>query len=246
MLHGGECLQPLGPELVAECLKSCPQDARGVSASMAVLGLGSQQALQQWHALWLQCQQMHLCSQEALVEAAPGPRPPPPDQGPLKHELIHGAEMRLREPSWTPLTDPQGYTGERAQLLSSLPGQGTFCGQDGEHLDSGVHTPDDSSTCSSEPIQMPIIHHRKQPLKKMMKKTLTPAMPQLDSSPRDSHWPAHIGGFIKGLEVASTVASEKPPLRPHAKSPLVTRNRSLSSPSRIHASEEDRRRPAGR
>ncbi|XP_059550575.1 pleckstrin homology domain-containing family G member 4B isoform X2 [Myotis daubentonii] len=246
MLHRGECLQPLGPELVAECLKSCPQDARGVSASVAVLGLGSQQALQQWHALWLQCQQMHLCSQEALFEALPGPGAPPPDQGPLKHELIQGAEMRLCEPSWTPLTDPQGYAGERAQLLSSLPGQVTFCGQDGEHLDSGVHTPDDSSTCSSEPIQMPIIHHRKQPLKKMMKKTLTSAMPQLDSSPRDSHWPAHTGGFIKGLEVASTVASEKkPPLRPHAKSPLVTRNRSLSSPSRIHASEEDRRRPAG-
>ncbi|XP_014404176.1 PREDICTED: pleckstrin homology domain-containing family G member 4B isoform X5 [Myotis brandtii] len=120
-----------------------------------------------------------------------------------------------------------------------------FCLADGEHLDSGVHTPDDSSTCSSEPIQMPIIHHRKQPLKKMMKKTLTSEMPQLDSSPRDSHWPAHTGGFIQGLDVASTVASEKkPPLRPHAKSPLVTRNRSLSSPSRIHASE-DRRRPAG-
>ncbi|XP_070268106.1 pleckstrin homology domain-containing family G member 4B [Myotis yumanensis] len=246
MLHGGECLQPLGPELVAKCLESCPQDAGGVSASVAVLGLGSQQALQQWHALWLQCQQMHLCSQEALFEAAPGPGATPPDQGPLKHELIQGAKMRLREPSWTPLTDPQGCAGERAQLLFSLPRQVTFCGQDGEHLDSSVHTPDDSSTCSSEPIQMPIIHHRKQPLKKMMKKTLTSEMPQLDSSPRDSHWPAHTGGFIKGLEVASTVASEKkPPLRPHAKSPLVTRNRSLSSPSRIHSSEEDRRRTAG-
>lgn len=55
MLHGSEWLQPLGPELVAECLKSCPQNARGVSASMAVLGLGSPQALQQWHALWPRC-----------------------------------------------------------------------------------------------------------------------------------------------------------------------------------------------
>lgn len=190
---------------------------------------------------------MHLCSQEALFEAAPGPGTPPPDQGPLKHELVQGPEMRFCEPSWTPLTDPQGCAGEWAQLLSSLPRQVTFCGQDGERLDSGVHTPDDSSTCSSEPIQMPVIHHRKQPLKKMMKKTLTSEMPQPDSGPRDSHWPAHTGAFIKGLDVASTVASEKkPPLRSHAKSPLVTRNRSLSSPSRIHASEEDRRRPAGR
>lgn len=243
MLHSSECLQPLGPELVAEYLKSCPQDAMGVSASMAVLGLGGQQALKQWHALWLQCQQMHLCSQEALSEAASGPGAPPPDQGPLKPELNQGAEVRLREPSWTPLTAPQGCAAERAQLLSSLPGQVPFCGQDGEHLDSGVHTPDDSSTCSSEPIQIPIVHHRKHPLKKMMKKTLTSEVPQLDSSPRDSHWPAHTGVFAKGLEVAS---EKKSPLRPHAKSPLVTRHRSLSSPSRIHASEEDRRRPAGR
>lgn len=243
MLHSSESLQPLGPELVAEYLKSGPQDAMGVSASLAVLGLGGQQALKQWHALWLQCQQMHLCSQEALFEAASGPGAPPPDQGPLKPKLNQGAEVRLHEPSWTPLAAPQGCDGERASLLSSLPGQVTSCGQDGEHLDSGVHSPDDSSPGSPEPIQIPIIHHRKHPLKKMMKKTLPSEAPQQDSSPRDSPWPAHTGVFVRGLEVAS---EKKPPLRPHARSPLGTRNRSLSSPSRIHTPEEDRRRPAGR
>ncbi|XP_045427528.1 pleckstrin homology domain-containing family G member 4B isoform X3 [Pipistrellus kuhlii] len=236
MLHSSECLQPLGPELAAEYLKSCPQDAK------AVLGLGGQQALEQWHALWLRCQQMHLCPQKALFEAASGPSAPPPDQELLKPELIQGAEMRLREPSWTPLAAPQGCAGERARLLPGLPGQVSFCGQDGEHLDSGVRAPDDSSTCPSEPIQIPVVHHRRHPLKKMMKKTLSSEAPPLDSSPRDSHWPAHTGVCDRGLEVAS---EKKPPLRPHTRSPLVTRTRSLSSPSRIHASEEDRRRPAG-
>ncbi|KAJ8791163.1 hypothetical protein J1605_020833 [Eschrichtius robustus] len=51
----------------------------------------------------------------------------------------------------------------------------------------------------------------------------------------------------EGLEVASTtVASEKqPPLRPRAESPRLPRNRSLSSPSRIHPSEEDGKGRAG-
>ncbi|XP_036136708.1 pleckstrin homology domain-containing family G member 4B [Molossus molossus] len=132
--------------------------------------------------------------------------------------------------------------GEFAQWVR----QSQFCELEGEHLDPGVHTPDSSSACSSEPIHNPGIHHRKHPLKKIMKKTLSFEIPQLDSNPRDSHWPGHTGVFIKGLEVTSTLASEKkPPLRPRAESPLVTRNRSLSSPSRIHSSEEDRRRPAG-
>ncbi|XP_054434624.1 pleckstrin homology domain-containing family G member 4B [Pteronotus mesoamericanus] len=244
--HCSECLERLGPGLVAEYLKSCHQEAMGVSANTAVVGLGGQQALAQWHALRLQCQQAPLHSQEALSEAAPGPGPLPLDQSPLKRELVQGAEMRHREASWIPPTDPEGHTGEWARLLSSLPGQVALCGQGGEHLDPGVHDPDNSSTCSSEPTQTPTIHHRKHPVKKIMKKTLSFEIPQLDSGPRDSHWPGHTGVFIKGLEVTSTVASEKKPsLRAPAESPPVTLNRSLSSPSRIQPSEGDRRRPAG-
>ncbi|XP_045042308.2 pleckstrin homology domain-containing family G member 4B isoform X4 [Desmodus rotundus] len=241
-LHCRDCLQRLGPELVAEYLKSCRQEALGESAHVAVLSLGGQQALGQWHALRLQCQQAHLHSQEALSESAPGPSAPPPDQSPLQLELVLGAETRYGEASWVPLTDPKGCIGEWAQLLSSLPRQVALCGQEGEHLDPHVHTPDDSSACSSEPTQTPIIHHRKHPVKKIMKKTLSFEIPQLDSGLRDSHWPGHTGVFIKGLEVTSTMASEK---KPHVESLPVTLNRSLSSPSRIHPCEEDRRRPAG-
>ncbi|KAM5330960.1 pleckstrin homology domain-containing family G member 4B isoform 2-T2 [Glossophaga mutica] len=237
-----ECLERLGPELVAEYLKRCRQEALGEPANMAVSVLGGQQALGQWHALRLQCQQAHLHSHEALSESALGPSALPLDQSPLQLKLVQGAEIRRSEASWV----LEGRTGEWARLLSSLPRHVALPEQEGEHLDPGVHTPDDSSTCSSEPTQTPVIHHRKHPVKKIMKKTLSFEIPQLDSGPRDSHWPGHTGVFIKGLEVTSTVASEKKASpRPHAESPPVTLNRSLSSPSRIHPCEEDRRRLAG-
>ncbi|XP_053513162.1 pleckstrin homology domain-containing family G member 4B isoform X2 [Artibeus jamaicensis] len=243
-LHCRECLEHLGPELVAEHLKRCRREALGEPADLAVLDLGGQQAPGQWHALRLQCHQAHLHSREALSESALGPDAPPPDQSPLQLKVVQGAETGHGEASWDPLTDAEGHTGEWARLLSSLPI--TPCGQEGEHLDPGVHTSDDSSTCSSEPTQTPVIHHRKHPVKKIMKKTLNFEIPQLDSGPRDSHWPGHTGVFIKGLEVTSTTASEKKPSpRPRAESPPVALNRSLSSPSRIHPCEGDQRRPAG-
>lgn len=247
-LHCCECLERLGPELTAEHLRRGRQEALGEPASMAVLGLDGQQALRQWHASRLQCQQAHLHSHEALSESAPGPSAPPPDQSPLQQlELAHGAELRHSEASWVPLTGPEGRTGERARLLPGLSGQVALCGQEAEPLDPGAHTADDGSARSSEPTQTPITHHRKHPVKKIMKKTLSFEIPQLDSGPRDSHWPGHTGVFIRGLEVTSSVASEKKPSpRPHAASPPAALSRSLSSPSRIHPCEEDRRRPAGR
>uniref|UniRef100_A0A452VCI0 Pleckstrin homology and RhoGEF domain containing G4B n=1 Tax=Ursus maritimus TaxID=29073 RepID=A0A452VCI0_URSMA len=242
----------LGPEPVTEYLKSCHQEATELTAqsfpgaSTVAAGLGSQRALRQWHALGLQSPQTRLCFQEALSEVSPDPGSPPLDQRPLKHELARGAERRHCEPSWMPPTDPEGNAGEQAHLLPGLPGQASLCRQEGEHLAPGVPSPHDSPTYSSEPNQTPTTHPRKHPLKKIMRKTRSFEIAQLDSGPRDAHWPGHTGVFIRGLEVTSTMASEKkPPPRPHAESPLVTRNRSLSSPSRTHRSEEDRRRQAG-
>uniref|UniRef100_A0A452S9A5 Pleckstrin homology and RhoGEF domain containing G4B n=1 Tax=Ursus americanus TaxID=9643 RepID=A0A452S9A5_URSAM len=242
----------LGPEPVTEYLKSCHQEATELTAqsfpgaSTVAAGLGSQRALRQWHALGLQSPQTRLCFQEALSEVSPDPGSPPLDQRPLKHELARAAERRHCEPSWMPPTDPEGHAGEQAHLLPGLPGQASLCRQEGEHLAPGVPSPHDSPTYSSEPNQTPTTHPRKHPLKKIMRKTRSFEIAQLDSGPRDAHWPGHTGVFIRGLEVTSTMASEKkPPPRPHAESPLVTRNRSLSSPSRTHRSEEDRRRQAG-
>uniref|UniRef100_A0A4X2LWS9 Pleckstrin homology and RhoGEF domain containing G4B n=1 Tax=Vombatus ursinus TaxID=29139 RepID=A0A4X2LWS9_VOMUR len=102
---------------------------------------------------------------------------------------------------------------------------------------------DNISTCYSEPIQSPTTRHRKHPFKKIMKKTQSFELPQLDSSPSELHRHGYTGVYIKGLEVASNVASEKKHgQRPNVKSPLISRNRSLSSPSRIHHTEEERKR----
>uniref|UniRef100_A0A7N4PFM1 Pleckstrin homology and RhoGEF domain containing G4B n=1 Tax=Sarcophilus harrisii TaxID=9305 RepID=A0A7N4PFM1_SARHA len=102
---------------------------------------------------------------------------------------------------------------------------------------------DNISTCYSEPIQSPTTRHRKHPFKKIMKKTQSFELPQLDNSPSELHRHGYSGVYIKGLEVASSVATEKKHgQRPNVKSPLVSRNRSLSSPSRIHHTEEERKR----
>uniref|UniRef100_A0A5F8G510 Pleckstrin homology and RhoGEF domain containing G4B n=1 Tax=Monodelphis domestica TaxID=13616 RepID=A0A5F8G510_MONDO len=102
---------------------------------------------------------------------------------------------------------------------------------------------DNISTCYSEPIQSPTTRHRKHPFKKIMKKTQSFELPQLDSSPSELHRHGYTGVYIKGLEVASNVAAEKKHgQKPNIKSPLVSRNRSLSSPSRIHHTEEERKR----
>ncbi|XP_073747245.1 pleckstrin homology domain-containing family G member 4B [Callorhinus ursinus] len=252
MQQCSECLEYLGPEPVTEYLESCHREATELTAqgfpgaSAVAAGLGSQRTLHQRHTLGLQSPQTRLCFQEALSGVSPDPGTPPLDQRALKHELAQAAERRHREPSWTPPTDPEDCVGKRAQLLPGLPGQASLSRQEGEHLAPGVPSPHDSPTCSSTPIQTPTTHPRKHPLKKIMRKTRSFEIAQLDSGPRDAPWPGHTGVFIRGLEVTSSVASKKQsPPRLHAESPLVTRSRRLSSPSRIHPSEEGRRRQAG-
>lgn len=238
-----ERLELRGPEPGTECVQSCPQEAAELTvqsfaeASTAAVALGGPRVLRQT--------QPHF--QEALSGVGPDPGTPPLDQRALEPELAPGTERRHRELSWAPPTDPEGRTGKQAQLLPGLPRRAPPCRQETEPLAPAVPSPQDSTPCSSERIQTPTTHPRKQPLKKMMRKTRSFEIAQLDSGPRDAPWPGHTGVFIRGLEVTSTVASEKkPPPRPHAESPLVTRNQSLSSPSGTHPSEEDGRRRAGR
>nr|XP_054411277.1 pleckstrin homology domain-containing family G member 4B isoform X3 [Pongo abelii] len=265
---------PLDPEasassLLAECLRSCHQEATSVAAEafpgagVAVLkphALGRLWASQQ--DLWLQYPQTRLRLEEALSKAASDPSLPPLAQSPPKHERAQEAMRRPHKPPSVPSTDSEGGAWEPAQPLSSLPGRALLCGQDGEPLGPGLCAPwdplsplgglpgagattahlEDSSACSSEPIQTLASRPRKHPQKKMIKKTQSFEIPQPDSGPRDSCQPDHTGVFSKGLEVTSTVATEKKLLlRQRARSPPVTRSRSLSSPSGLHPAEEDGR-----
>nr|XP_056713772.1 pleckstrin homology domain-containing family G member 4B [Euleptes europaea] len=106
---------------------------------------------------------------------------------------------------------------------------------------------DNISTCYSEPVQTPTTRHRKHPLKKIMKKTQSFELTRNESNHCEQLHPGYTGVYIRGLEVASNVVAEKRHTqRSNVKSPLIGRNRSLSSPSRIpHVAEEEEKKRAG-
>uniref|UniRef100_A0A673JT06 Pleckstrin homology and RhoGEF domain containing G4B n=1 Tax=Sinocyclocheilus rhinocerous TaxID=307959 RepID=A0A673JT06_9TELE len=83
-------------------------------------------------------------------------------------------------------------------------------------------TVDSSASCHSEPL----MRHRKQPLKKIMKKTLSYELPARDKA----H--GYSGVYIRGLQVTNNVCVEKKLERPDVTSPALCRSRSMSSPSR--------------
>lgn len=97
-------------------------------------------------------------------------------------------------------------------------------------------TIDSSISCHSEPVYSGAAHHRKQPLKKIMKKTMSYELTPRDSGHLDaSHLHGYTGVYIKGLEVANNVSIEKKLQRPDMTSPALGRSRSMSSPARTHS-----------
>uniref|UniRef100_A0A8D2JEU1 Pleckstrin homology and RhoGEF domain containing G4B n=1 Tax=Varanus komodoensis TaxID=61221 RepID=A0A8D2JEU1_VARKO len=105
---------------------------------------------------------------------------------------------------------------------------------------------DNISTCYSEPIQASTTRHRKHPLKKIMKKTQSFELTRHESDHCELHHHGYTGVYIRGLEVASNVAAEKRNTqRSNIRSPLVSRNHSLSSPSRIHHTENEEEKKRG-
>ncbi|XP_006876969.1 PREDICTED: pleckstrin homology domain-containing family G member 4B [Chrysochloris asiatica] len=115
----------------------------------------------------------------------------------------------------------------------SLPAspQGTSPSQADTYLGPGGLL-DNGSPCQPEPTPGPRL--RKHPLKKMMKTQSFEAF--LPAGSRDPRQPRHTGVHIRGLEVTSSVAAE---------TPLLVRNRSQSSPSRVQHPEEDGRTHVG-
>lgn len=97
-------------------------------------------------------------------------------------------------------------------------------------------TIDSTISCHSEPIYSGAAARvRKQPMKKIMKKTMSYEMTPRDSGHSDiSHIHGYTGVYIKGLEVANNVSAEKKLQRPDVTSPALGRSRSMSTPSRIH------------
>uniref|UniRef100_A0A3Q1HIJ3 Pleckstrin homology and RhoGEF domain containing G4B n=2 Tax=Anabas testudineus TaxID=64144 RepID=A0A3Q1HIJ3_ANATE len=110
-------------------------------------------------------------------------------------------------------------------------------------------TVDSAISCHSEPVYSGAARLRKQPVKKIMKKTMSYELTPRDSGHSDvSHIHGYTGVYIKGLEVANNVSAEKKLERPDVKSPVLGRSRSMSTPSRIHSrrSDEDGKKPSSK
>ncbi|XP_064362883.1 pleckstrin homology domain-containing family G member 4B isoform X3 [Dromaius novaehollandiae] len=130
------------------------------------------------------------------------------------------------------------------QWLAPLPGELEKRNWNSEDIDS-VSSARSSFFCS-EPIHSPPICHRKQPHKKIMKKTQSFELSQHESNYSEFHHRGYTGVHIKGLEVASNNANEEKYVQClNSRSPLISRNRSLSSPSRIHHMEEEDKKRGG-
>ncbi|KAJ8288126.1 hypothetical protein COCON_G00007850 [Conger conger] len=233
------------------------------SLNEMVLNLGSSRELEQWNSLWHRCQQARRQLEEALVMAKvaqPSPedfKPPEPPAGEPGQTAGQSAGEGCVPPSTLAALDtrpPPAFAYDDTKPHSAGPFTKTHpsvstsslfpfppegdklsqCHSLYDDTDSDC-TIDSSASCQSEPVYSPATRHRKQPLKKMMKKTMS-----YDLSPRDGGHPheltlhGYTGVYIRGLEVTNNVCLEKKLQRPDAKSPALSRSRSMSSPPRMH------------
>ncbi|CAL8247114.1 unnamed protein product [Lota lota] len=107
-----------------------------------------------------------------------------------------------------------------------------------DDTDSDCTMDSSSVSCCSEPAYPAVAaaaarHRKQQPLKKIMKKTLSYELsPSREGSHGDaSHLHGYTGVYIRGLEVTNSVSAEKKLQRPDVTSPALGRSRSMSSSS---------------
>ncbi|KAL6109135.1 plekhg4b [Pungitius sinensis] len=227
-----------------------------------VLSLESPQQLQQWNTVWHKCQQTKQRLEETLaraVTAAPNSTAVVDAAAPLEAAESqtaatqqHGAKAHVLLPALT-FEDhkPQSAGPFSKSPTSSISSSSHFtfppeC--DGklrqspsmfDDTDSDC-TIDSTISCHSEPVYSGAARLRKQPMKKIMKKTMSYELTPRDSGHSDvSHIHGYTGVYIKGLEVANNVCAEKKLQRPDIMSPALGRSRSMSTPSRTHSRHSD-------
>ncbi|XP_040021375.2 pleckstrin homology domain-containing family G member 4B isoform X4 [Gasterosteus aculeatus] len=231
-----------------------------------VLSLESPQQLQQWNTVWHKCQQTKQQLEETLARAmTAAPNSPAVDAAaPLETEAEsqtaatqqHGAKACVLLPAViTTLSfedsKPQSAGPFSKSQSSSIASSSHFtfpaeC--DGklrqspsmfDDTDSDC-TIDSTTSCQSEPVYSGAARLRKQPMKKIMKKTMSYELTARDNGHSDvCHIHGYTGVYIKGLEVANNVSAEKKLQRPDILSPALGRSRSMSTPSRIHSRHSD-------
>ncbi|KAK0134558.1 Pleckstrin y domain-containing family G member 4B [Merluccius polli] len=122
-----------------------------------------------------------------------------------------------------------------------FPGEGTLRHSPSpcDDTDSDCTMDSSSVSCYSEPAYLAVAaaaqHRKLQPLKKMMKKTLSfelsPSREGGHGHADASHLHGYTGVYIRGLEVTNSVSAEKKLQRPDVTSPALGRSRSMSCTS---------------
>uniref|UniRef100_A0A3Q3MCD0 Uncharacterized LOC113122097 n=1 Tax=Mastacembelus armatus TaxID=205130 RepID=A0A3Q3MCD0_9TELE len=223
-----------------------------------VLSLESPQQLQQWNTVWCRCQQTKQQLEESLARAMTAATNPTAGDTAVSLNTVESpvatAEQQranacvLLPGAITPLTfediksHPAGPVSKSPS--SSVSMHFTFppeCDSKLRHSPSIFDDTDSDCTidstisCHSEPVYTGAARLRKQPMKKIMKKTMSYELTQREGGHSDvSHIHGYTGVYIKGLEVANNVSAEKKLQRPDVASPALGRSRSMSTPSRIH------------
>ncbi|XP_005934851.1 pleckstrin homology domain-containing family G member 4B isoform X2 [Haplochromis burtoni] len=229
-----------------------------------VLSLESPEQLQQWNAVWHKCKQTKQQLEETLARAMAVAQ----DSTAADTDSLKPAEVQIITPEQRGANGCVRLPGpikplnfEDNKNLSVRP----FSKSPTSSISSSSHftfSPDSESklrqsppmfddtdsdctidsivSCRSEPIYSGASRVRKQPMKKIMKKTMSHELSPRDSTHSDiSHIHGYTGVYIKGLEVTNNVSAEKKLQRPDVMSPTLGRSRSMSTPCRIHTRRSD-------
>ncbi|XP_039516832.1 pleckstrin homology domain-containing family G member 4B isoform X1 [Pimephales promelas] len=194
-----------------------------------VLNLNSPRELQQWSNIWQKCQQTKQQLEEALANAAKESKLLETQNGSSELPSLNSSSTLCFEYEDEKPLSAGPFSGSQFPFP---PESGNLSPSPFDDTDSDC-TVDSSASCHSEPLHSPGTRQRKQPLKKIMKKTLSYELTARDKAHPDAGHHGYTGIYIKGLEVTNNVCVEKKLQRPDVKSPSLGRSRSMSSPSRV-------------
>lgn len=205
-----------------------------------VLNLDSPRELQRWNTVWQKCQQTKTQLEELLAKVSSAPlNPKESDSSESLNkpaETPNGCEFPSLNSSFD-LDDGKPHSAgpfSKNQIpFPFLSESGKLSPSPYDDTDSDC-TVDSSASCHSEPLHSPATRHRKQPLKKLMKKTVSYELTARDKGHSDAGHHGYTGIYIKGLEVTNNVCVEQ-----KLQSPALIRSHSLSSPPRVHSRHSD-------
>lgn len=206
-----------------------------------VLSLESPQQLQKWNTVWQKCQQTKQQLEETLLRVTASSESSEPDSGLDASDFVTSEQQSAKGLLLLPplsFEDKPHSAGPFSSPSSST--HFTFSESDTTLSPSVFDDTDsdctvDSISCHSEPAYSGKGRPHKQPMKKIMKKTMSYELGPRENGHSDvRHNNGYTGVYIKGLEVANNVSAEKKLQRPDVTSPALGRSRSMSTPSRLH------------